>query len=83
LHQEFVDAYELLGFTGHAEKLKYVMSLFPNCIPQRNLKERHSFLDIRFESDGDQNKDIHEIEFFFWDNSEKVFELIDKICEDF
>jgi Domain of unknown function (DUF4375) len=85
LHKEFIQAYDLLGFTEHAEKLKYVISLFPDGEPQRNLEDRGAFLKARFDSDrdSDKNKDIHEIEVFFWKNSKKVFELIDKICEDF
>jgi hypothetical protein len=66
-------------------KIKYVISLFPDGKPQRSLEERKTFLETRFKfaRSSDKNKDIREIEFFFWDSSEKVFELIDKICEDF
>lgn len=85
LHEEFIEAYDLLGFTDHSEKLKYIISLFPDGQPQRNLEERQAFLETRFKSDrsSDKNKDIREIELFFLRNSKKVFELVDKICEDF
>ena len=42
-HEEFIEAYGLLGFTDHAEKLKYVISVFPNGEPQINLQERQAF----------------------------------------
>lgn len=78
-HSDFVESYRLIGCEEHAQKLLYILSLFPDSQPHEDLQERSDFMQDRF--DGEQFKDIDEIEDYFLTKSDDVYRMLDQLSQ--